>query len=197
METPTPNSSKGPQRRPSGLPSAPATTGSLRNSHSGSSGSHSGHAMRGSSSSRNSFASPDATLPHVPFSAAAVAAADHHSEWPSRSFGSGQGALQQSSSSSFASAPLIGPSSGDRSGAAGSSGPDNRAAATSVPVALADGNGSGAGGPSRPDGQADDGFNSNLSGASNVMVTVRVRPVLQTDQAKLSIVNVLDKKVRV
>jgi len=30
-----------------------------------------------------------------------------------------------------------------------------------------------------------------------VMVTVRVRPVLQTDQAKLSIVNVLDKKVRV
>jgi hypothetical protein len=28
------------------------------------------------------------------------------------------------------------------------------------------------------------------------MVTVRVRPVLQTDQAKMSIVNVLDKKVR-
>jgi len=136
----------------------------------------------------------------MPYSGAAGAAAapattgaDRHSdEWGSRRFGSGHAA--QSSSSSFASAPLIGPSSGDRGGPNGSG--RNGGSGGNSPQALADGNNdTGAGGPSRADGQADDGFNSNLSGASNVMVTVRVRPVLQTDQAKMSIVNVLDKKV--
>ena len=44
-------------------------------------------------------------------------------------------------------------------------------------------------------GSEGDDFNSGLSGESNIMVTVRVRPILGHDAKKANIVHVLDKKV--
>jgi len=98
--------------------------------------------------------------------------------------------LSLSSAPPPGSGPVVRPSgrAGTQTPPLSRSGSDGATAETPA-LLRSDSDGSGC------DAGGDDGFHDGMSGESNIMVTVRVRPILGFDAKKLSIVHVLDKKV--